>query len=67
MRTALSYLDLGSLYEGAVAARAAAAQQGAAGPDDPGYLLRTQAENVIGIIDALRRDGLDPFWEPLSK
>ena|ERR1700722_12304117 len=58
-RTALSYLDLSTLYDAAQIARREAFACGAGIVGDPGYMQRSLAENIIGIIDAIRQDGLD--------
>lgn len=52
----LSYLDLRSLYQAALEYRAAAFKKGADSPGNHGFIERTLAENLIGIINAIRAD-----------
>ena len=49
----LHSLDLRFLRQEAVEYRALAFKKGADTPNDPGYVERTLAENLIAVIDAI--------------
>ena len=65
-RTQLSYLDLGAIYLGAEKTRKAYANEASSTPffNNALRIVREQADTIMGLIIALRYDGLDPHWHP---